>query len=173
MSSHLPRELTVRESFLFPVGTPEARRDILIGGLAVAVLLPFGWILNLGARLDVVARLFSNAPPYFRGFQPIGHTFKRGCVSALAIFCYLLPANIFFSIAIWQTYSESKEFPYMSGTLGLLFFVAAGASLASTLMSQRLRSWKVKLPDSSLNLEERGCDAPSFLRAFGPSANTD
>jgi hypothetical protein len=96
LKNHLPKKLTFQESFLFPIDTPEGRRDIIIGGLAVIFLLPIGWILNLGARLDVVNRLYLGQKPYFRGMKPIRHTFKRGCISAITIFTYLLPANLCF-----------------------------------------------------------------------------
>lgn len=97
--SHLPRQLTYSDSFRFPIGTPEARRDVLIGGLAVIFLLVIGWILNLGARLDVVQRLYHDDRPYFRGFKPWRRTFRRGCISAATIFCYLSPFLLFTALA--------------------------------------------------------------------------
>jgi hypothetical protein len=90
----LPTRLGWRESFQFPIATPEGRRDVLIGGIAVVLLLPIGWILNLGARLDVVHRLFNDDVPYFRGFKPWRWTFRRGCISATTIVCYLTPAML-------------------------------------------------------------------------------
>ena len=95
----LPKQLSWRAAFEFPVATPEGRHDILVGGLAVILLLPIGWILNLGARLDVVQRLFNDDPPYFRGFKPWRWTFRRGCVSAATIFCYLSPAIVSATLA--------------------------------------------------------------------------
>jgi hypothetical protein len=100
MRNQLPQQLTLRESFRFPLDTTEGRRDMVIGGFTLLLLLPFGWILNLGARLDVVHRLYTGDQPYFRGFTPWWHTFKRGCISAFAIFCYLLPATICFAITL-------------------------------------------------------------------------
>jgi hypothetical protein len=124
LPNHLPKELTIRESFLFPLSTPEARKDVLIGGLAVIFLLPIGWILNLGARLDVVNRLYEGEKPYFRGMKPLPHTFKRGCISAVTIFSYLLPANIFWAYTTWSYYNlgwhKTLLTPLM---LGLLFFL--------------------------------------------------
>lgn len=99
MKTHLPKVLTLRDSFLFPLDSAEGRKDVLIGGLVLMLLLPIGWILNLGARLDIVQRLYSGEKPYFTGMQPWSRTLKRGCISALAIFCYLLPANLCFALA--------------------------------------------------------------------------
>ena len=123
-SHHLPNQLSFRESLLFPIESPEGRRDVLIGGLVVMLLLPIGWILNLGARLDVVHRLFLGERPYFRGMRPWSHTFRRGCVSAATIFCYLLPANLCFGGALWfsvQGYSSTCVGIF--SLIGFIFFV--------------------------------------------------
>ena len=118
----LPTQLSLRAAFEFPVATLEGRHDILIGGLAVILLLPIGWILNLGARLDVVQRLFNDDPPYFRGFKPWRWTFRRGCVSAATIFCYLSPTMLFAALA-WYTHRVGSS-PWI---LDALIAIAAAA----------------------------------------------
>jgi hypothetical protein len=87
-----PRHLHWKNAFLFPIETPEARRDVLIGGTLILFLWPIGWVLNLGNRLNVVARLHAGQSPYFTGFRPWRRTLRRGCVSAAAIAAYLSPA---------------------------------------------------------------------------------
>lgn len=82
---------SLRDSFLFPIATPEGRHDVLVGGLLLTTLL-IGWILNLGHRLDVVRRLYYGERPYFRGFAPWGHTFRRGLRAFAAITLYLSPS---------------------------------------------------------------------------------
>ena len=122
--SNLPQTLTLRDSFLFPLDTPEGRKDVLIGGLVLMLLLPIGWVLNLGARLDIVQRLYSDNRPYFRGMQPWGQTLKRGCTSATAIFFYLLPANVCFYLT-YRQFAAAGWSAAVALTLlvGLCFFV--------------------------------------------------
>jgi len=79
---------TLRESFLFPLATPEARRDLVTGGLTL-LLPPRGWVLNMGHRLDVVHRIYHDAPSYYRGFRPWGRTALRGLKALTAILVYL------------------------------------------------------------------------------------
>lgn len=81
---------TLRESFLFPLATPEARRDLVTGGLTL-LLPPLGWVLNMGHRLDVVHRIYHDDPPYYRGFRPWGRTALRGLKALTAILVYLSP----------------------------------------------------------------------------------
>jgi hypothetical protein len=65
----------------------------VVGGLWLLLTLP-GWILNLGHRLNVVARLHSGEVPYFRGFDPLGATFVRGLRAFAAISVYLSPSAV-------------------------------------------------------------------------------
>ena len=51
------------ESFRFPLATPEARSDLLVGGTILLLLLPLGWVFNMGHRLDVVYRIYHDEPP--------------------------------------------------------------------------------------------------------------
>jgi hypothetical protein len=90
MSRKLPR---VGECFAFPLETPQARRDVLVGGLLLFALL-IGWILNLGHRLEVVRRVFHDDEPYHRGFAPWRRTFVRGLGAFFAIGCYLSPSVV-------------------------------------------------------------------------------
>jgi hypothetical protein len=105
-AGHLPARLTVRDAFLFPVATRQGRRDVLIGGLLLGLLL-VGWILNLGNRLNVVSRLGAGERPYFRGFTPWGYTFRRGCISFATISSYLAPAAMCAVAAVWFWRTDS------------------------------------------------------------------
>jgi hypothetical protein len=97
--------------------TREARRDLLIGGCLLLTFNVLGWILNLGNRLNVVSRLRADDPPYFRGFKPWGYTFRRGCISFLAISLYLAPAGLFGLLAFWCRQSGADAGRY--GLAGL------------------------------------------------------
>ena len=82
------------ESFWFPLSTPAARADLLVGGTALLLLLPIGWVLNMGHRLDVVYRIFHDKPPYYGGFSPWSETLVRGLRATIAILIYLSPSML-------------------------------------------------------------------------------
>jgi hypothetical protein len=119
------RQLSWRAAFRFPIATPDARRDVVIGGLLLFTLL-LGWILNLGNRLNVVSRLYNDDPPYFRGFRPWTETVARGCVSASTIASYLSPAAVLFTAALlsWRA-GATPPLIYALATLGAAAFVLA------------------------------------------------
>lgn len=95
--------VTWSEAFRFPIENASRRRDVLVGG-TVLFVLPVGWILNLGHRLDVVYRLAQGTPPYFRGFKPWTYTFKRGLQAFFAIVAYLSPSGIVGATALTRWY---------------------------------------------------------------------
>lgn len=97
IADHFP---SLRTSFAFPVATSEARRDLLVGG-TLLFLLPVGWVLNLGHRLDVVYRLYHQEHPAFRGFSPWGKCFMRGMKAASAIGIYLSGSAVLATAAHW------------------------------------------------------------------------
>lgn len=84
-------ELNFKECFLFPFSSRQARRDTFEGAIWL-VILPVGWVMNLGHRLDVVKRLFHDESPFFQGFRPFSHTFLRGLRATMAIAVYLTPS---------------------------------------------------------------------------------
>jgi len=90
--NNLPADLSWKTAFLFPIQDQAGRKDILIGGLLILFLWPIGWILNLGNRLNMVARLAKGEAPIFIGFKPWLPTFFRGFVAAKAISLYLFPS---------------------------------------------------------------------------------
>lgn len=120
----MPRELpTFRECFRFPLSTPEARRDVLVGGVLMGTLL-VGWVFNLGHRLDVVYRVVHREPPYFRGFAPWGHTFRRGLRALCAITLYLTPAAALGVGAAVAHAHEARPAALVLGALAAMGFVA-------------------------------------------------
>ena len=82
---------SLRECYRFPLSSPEARRDVLTGGLLVMFTLPIGFIMCMGHRLIVLERLHRGHHPAFFGFSPMSATFRRGLSAVVAICCYLLP----------------------------------------------------------------------------------
>ena len=117
----LPRALTLRDAFAFPVATKDARKDLLIGGCLLFLLL-VGWILNLGNRLNVVSRLGAGDRPYFRAFRPWGYTFTRGCISFATISGYLAPAALFGLLAFWFRQQRFDAGHYSMAVLSALAF---------------------------------------------------
>lgn len=109
------------DAFRFPVATKEARKDVLIGG-CLLILLLIGWIFNLGNRLNVVSRFSTDDQPYFRGFKPWGYTFKRGCISFLAISFYLAPAAILGLAAFFCRQNDSPLGHYIFAGFSALAF---------------------------------------------------
>ena len=117
-ASALPNQLDWKTAFVFPVATPDGRKDVLIGGTLILFLWPIGWVLNLGNRLNVVARLHAGQSPYFTGFRPWASTLRRGCVSATAIATYLSPAVAFGALAYFARVRGAS--PSTTGALGLV-----------------------------------------------------
>src|SRR5438874_10336193 len=118
---HLPQELKILDAFRFPIETKEARKDVLIGGCLIIFLI-FGWILNLGNRLNVVSRFGAGDRPYFRGFKPWGYTFKRGCISFATISSYLAPAAVLGLVAFWCRQNQIVSGHYLFAGLSAFAF---------------------------------------------------
>ena len=108
--------------FRFPLASPEARQDILIGG-TLMLTLGIGWIFNLGHRLDVVHRLAQRQQPIFRGFAPWSRTFGRGLQAFAAIMLYLsLPLiTALVAYVAWKNQHPVWSFATLSAlALGIL-----------------------------------------------------
>ena len=64
-------------------------------------LLPVGWVLNLGHRLDVLHRIYHQKQPVFIGFSPWLGCFVRGLKATTAIAIYLSTSAILAAAAHW------------------------------------------------------------------------
>src|SRR5262245_37068450 len=126
MRLDFPSELDWRDAFRFPVATPEGRKDVLIGGTLILFLWPIGWVLNIGNRLNVVARLHAGQSPYFSGFRPWTFTLARGCTSAAAIAAYLSPAMAFVSLAYYEHTTNAAQWTVVASSVagGIAFVLA-------------------------------------------------
>lgn len=153
------------ECYAFPLSTPEARRDLLVGGTLLFTLV-FGWICNLGQRLEVVGRLHRGEYPYFRGFSPWGHVFRRGLEAFAAIAIYLSPAAAL-------TGSGVLAFS-MGGRLvgGLLAVLAAGAFVSAVYVLPGGMTYNAAFHDMSylyrpdLALRRAIAGGRAYLRAW-------
>lgn len=160
------RRPSLKESFLFPVSTPEARRDVFVGGLLLTTLL-LGWILNLGHRLDVVQRLYHGERPYFRGFAPWGRTFRRGLRAFAAISLYLAPAALVAALA-WAAEGAGNRiialglWAFAMGLFGLAIFVLPGGMTYNAAFDDLSYLYR---PDKALRRALEG--GAAYLRAWG------
>jgi hypothetical protein len=81
--------LTLRTSFAFPLQTPEARREVLIG--AALLLLPgAGWLLNMGHRVVMVHRMMRGEPAWPAWREP-WQLLRHGLVTFGGMVYYYLP----------------------------------------------------------------------------------
>lgn len=121
-ANQLPAALDWRDAFEFPLSTEQGRRDVLVGGLLVACLPVVGWVLNLGYRLNVVARVFHDDRPYFRGFSPWMYTFQRGLVSFCAISAYLAPSATAGWVAVALKHQDQAALHWVFASLSAALF---------------------------------------------------
>lgn len=81
--------LTLRNSFAFPLQSPDARRDILVGGLWLFVPV-VGWLMNMGHRVRVVHRLQRGETPWPAWEQP-GELLRHGAITFAGMVWYGWP----------------------------------------------------------------------------------
>jgi hypothetical protein len=85
----LRTHISLRTSFAFPLQTPEARREVLIG--AALLLLPVvGWLLNMGHRVVMVHRMMRGEPAWPAWREP-WQLLRHGVVTFGGMVYYYLP----------------------------------------------------------------------------------
>ncbi len=87
---NLTTPLSLRSSFRFPVQSPQARREVLIGALWLLVPV-VGWLLNMGHRIMFVHRMHQGQAP-FPAWEGWPVLLKHGLITWLGMIYYDSPA---------------------------------------------------------------------------------
>jgi hypothetical protein len=112
----LSTPLSFRSSFLFPLQTAAARRDVLIG--ALWLLVPgVGWLLNMGHRILVVHRLLNLEEPW-PAWGDYRQLLRHGGVAFAGMTLYYAPGAVLLSLA-WNRTAA------LTGVAGLLLLIPA------------------------------------------------
>ena len=94
----LHSELTFGNSFLFPIQNRLARKEILLG--AALVLLPlFGWLLNMGHRVEMVHKMHHGQPPW-PSWNNYRRLLKNGTIALVGMTYYYLPGAILAAVSL-------------------------------------------------------------------------
>lgn len=96
----LATPLSLKTAFLFPLQSPLARKEVLIGALWLLVPV-VGWVLNMGHRIAMTHRMQHGQPawPAWRDYPSL---LRHGTITLLGMIEYHLPAVICEFIA-WYT----------------------------------------------------------------------
>ncbi len=121
MTIALHDQPTLRNAFRFPVQSAAARRDLLIGGLLLLLLLPIGWLLNMGHRIVVVHRLINNEPDPWPAWHDWPALLKHGALTFAGMVVYHAPAGAVACLARWL------ETPWMLAPAALLWLAGTCA----------------------------------------------
>jgi len=119
MTIDLRHPLTLRNSLRFPLQSPAARRDVLIGGLWLLVPV-LGWLLNMGHRVRVVHRMHAGQTPWPAWERP-GELLKHGALTFLGMAWYGWPGVSLVALGAWL---ESGWLLALGGLLWLLAVIA-------------------------------------------------
>ena len=119
MTIDLRHPLTLRNSLRFPLQSPAARRDVLIGVLWLLVPV-LGWLLNMGHRVRVVHRMHAGQTPWPAWERP-GELLKHGALTFLGMAWYGWPGVSLIALGAWL---ESGWLLALGGLLWLLAVIA-------------------------------------------------
>lgn len=130
----LSSPLTWRTSFLFPLQSRMSRREIHIG--AMWLLVPFfGWIVNMGHRIQFVHNMMHDEPP-FPAWGNYRQLFRHGMVTFLGMVYYYIPAAILAAV-----YFTTQSLTALAA--GIICFLVATAAIPG-YMSHYCREFDVR-----------------------------
>lgn len=141
--------LTFRNAFLFPLQSPESRREILIG--AAWLLLPFvGWLMNIGHRILITHALLHNEEGW-PSWTDYGRLLYHGFVTFAGMVLYHMPALLLRLIA-WFRGSMG------TAILAALFWMVAVTAIPGcmTHYSYTLDPWQIVNPIRAVKRVIRG-----------------
>ena len=112
----LSTPLSLRASFRFPLQSPAARREVLIG--AALLLIPVaGWLLNMGHRIQMV-RQMQRGEPAWPAWHSWGTLLRHGLLTFVGMVYYHAPASVCFVLA------ARLGQPWLYGLGGVLWVAA-------------------------------------------------
>lgn len=116
---NLKSQLSLRNSFQFPIQSAHSRKDVLIG--AALLLIPFiGWVLNMGHRIMFVHNMHQGREP-FPAWKNWGQIFKHGMITWFGMIYYYIPAGL---LGLAAHYGEQPWFWLPSAILWLVATLA-------------------------------------------------
>lgn len=100
----LSTPLSIRSAFLFPLQSPQARKEVLWGALLLCVPV-VGWVLNMGHRIAMTRRMQQGLPawPAWIGYRTL---LFHGTVTFLGMVEYHTPAAACGATAWWLGWSN-------------------------------------------------------------------
>lgn len=153
----LATPLSIEGCFRFPLQSPMARREVLIG--ALWLLVPgLGWLLNMGHRIVMVHNMMHGRPAW-PAWQNYGSLLRHGSITFLGMaFYYLL--SVLVGWAAWRTSSS------VLGTLAGLLIGAATVAIPG-FMSHYCRRFEAReIFDPVRALRRCFQGGPAYWRAW-------
>jgi hypothetical protein len=111
--------LSLSNAWRFPLQSEESKRDIVIGGLWLAVPV-VGWLMNMGHRIRIVHRMHHGLSPWPAWNDPMDLLF-HGAVTFAGMAYYGAPGVLLMLLGAWLS-------SWLIGALGFLLW--AGAVIA-------------------------------------------
>ncbi len=154
---------TFKDAFRFPLATPEARRDLIIG--ALFLLIPvWGWIANLGHRILYTHKMIHAQNP-FPAWADLRAVTRHGLWTLLGMVLYHLPAAACFALApIAEPVLPGTKTPLLA--LGVLLWLV-GTALVPGYMTEYCRDFRVRVIFQPIEAAKRVLSAGTdFWRAW-------
>jgi len=111
--------LTLGNSFRFPLQTPRSRQEVLIGALWLLVP-PFGWLMNMGHRIQMVHNMHHGRPTW-PAWTDSTALLKHGLITCLGMAYYGAPGVALVAVGLWKA---SAWMMIVGGVLWLAAVVA-------------------------------------------------
>ena len=91
--------LSLRTSFVFPLQSDLARREVLWGALLLVIAPGFGWLLNMGHRIQMVHNMLHGRDcwPAWRDYPAL---LKHGAITLGGMLFYYLPGAVALTVGI-------------------------------------------------------------------------
>jgi hypothetical protein len=119
----LDSELTFKNAFMFPIQNEQARVELLWG--AMLLLIPFfGWVFNMGHRLEIVHRMIHREPVWIGWKGHHASAFRKGLLTTTVIVVFHLPAAG--AVVAWMLTDQVVFLVLAAPLLGIGIYILPG-----------------------------------------------